>query len=121
MQHATTINAINLFQNDIFNTFGVPPFLHSDNGRQFISKELKELLSLYGIQHKTTGFYKYSQQANASERTNREIISKLRFFLKNESEHLSWDKSVPHILFVLRSDYHCSIDCSSLRNHSIQG
>ena len=88
MQHATTINAINLFQNDIFNTFGVPPFLHSDNGRQFISKELKELLSLYGIQHKTTGFYKYSQQANASERTNREIISKLRFFLKNESEHL---------------------------------
>ena len=109
LKRATSTNVIEFLQNSVFNTFGVPQFLHSDNGKQFVSKEMQEFLSLYGITHIKTGLY--SPQANVSERANREIISKIRFYLKKESHHSNWDICIPHILTVLRSDYHTAINC----------
>ena len=109
MKSTTSLNVIDFLQNSVFNTFGVPEYFHTDNGKQFISKEMKEFLSLYGITHITTGLY--SPQANASERANREIVSKIRVFLKDQPNHLKWDKCITHILAVLQSDYHTSIEC----------
>lgn len=94
----------------MFNTFGVPQFLHTDNAKQFISKEMQDFFHLYDVTHIRTGLY--SPQANASERVNREIISKIRYFLKDESNHLNWDVCIPRILSTLRSDFHSSIECS---------
>lgn len=71
---------------------------------------MQEFFKLYGIAHIRTGLY--SPQANSSERVNREIISKIRFFLKSESNHLNWDQGIPRILATLRGDYHTSINCS---------
>lgn len=110
LRSATSINVIDFFQNQIFNTFGVPQYVHSDNAKQFVSKEMQDFFNLYGIKHIRTGLY--SPQANASERANREIISKIRFYLKGESHHLNWDACIPRILEVLRSDFHSSIQCS---------
>ena len=84
--------------------------MHTDNAKQFVSKEIKDFFELYGITHVTTALY--SPQANASERANREIISKIRFFLKDQPHHLDWDVCIPHILSVLRSDFHSAIQCS---------
>lgn len=110
MRAATSTNTIDILQNQIFYTFGVPQFLHSDNGRQFISKEMKEFLDLHGITHIKTGLY--SPQANAAERVNREIVSKIRYMLKEEKDHTNWDKCIPKILAVLRGDHHSAIECS---------
>lgn len=110
MKTATTINVIDFFQNEVFCTFGVPQFVHTDNAKQFTSKEMKEFFDLYGITHITTGFY--SPQANASERANREVISKIRYFLKDHSDHTNWDRGIPKILQILRSDFHAAIGCS---------
>lgn len=88
----------------------MPQYVHSDNGKQFVSKELQEFFHLFGVTHIKTGLY--SPQANASERANREVISKIRFFLKDQSNHLNWDETIPHILSVLRSDFHTAIQCS---------
>lgn len=107
---ATSINVINFFQNELFSTYGVPQFIHSDNGKQFVAKDFKDFLSKYGIEHIKTGLY--SPQANASERSNREIVSKIRNFLKNDKDHRNWDREISKILSVLRSDYHTSIKCS---------
>ena len=87
MKCATTANVIEFFQNYIFNTFGVPLYIHSGNGKQFVSKYLEEFLSEYGIKHIKTGLY--SPQANSAERANREIVSKLKFLLKDETHHLN--------------------------------
>ena len=70
---------------------------------------MQNYLSLYGITHIKTGLY--SPQANASERANREIISKIRFYLKGENHYTNWDNCIPHILTVLRGDYHTAINC----------
>lgn len=107
---ATSTNIIRLFQNNIFPAFGVPQFLHSDNGRQFISKDFQDFLSKYDILHIKTVLY--SPQANASERSNQEIISKIRIFMKGDDHHQNWDSFIPHILSVLRSDFHSVIGCS---------
>lgn len=110
MRAATTTNVTLFFQSELFPTFGVPQYVHSDNGKQFISKDMKLFLNLYGIEHIKTGFY--APQSNASERANREIITKIRCFLEGEKDHSNWDKHIPQILSILRSDYHSSINCS---------
>lgn len=110
VKSATTNSVIDFFQNDIFCTFGVPQYIHSDNAKQFTSKEMKEFFDVYGIKHITTGFY--SPQANNSERVNREIVSKIRHYLKHESDHTNWDSNISKILTILRSDFHSSIQCS---------
>lgn len=107
---ATSANVIQYFQTEIFPSYGVPRYLHSDNGRQFVSKDMQEFLALYDITHIKTGFY--APQSNASERANREIITKLRCFLEDHKDHTDWDKYIPQILTILRSDYHSAIQCT---------
>lgn len=110
LKAATTTNVILFLQTEIFPTFGVPRCIHSDNGKQFISKEMSDFFKLYEINHITTGFY--APHSNASERANREIVTKIRCFLKDNKDHGDWDKYIPQILTILRSDYHSSIKCS---------
>lgn len=40
LKAATSANIILFFQTEIFPTFGVPKYLHSDNAKQFVSKEM---------------------------------------------------------------------------------
>ena len=108
MKKATSVNVINYLQSEVFNFVGVPQYLHSDNGRQFISKDFAAFLNTFGIQHVTTALY--SPQANVSERANREIIAKLRCFIGRD--HTKWDKYLSQITAILRSDYHNAIKCS---------
>lgn len=110
LKKATSANVILFYQTEIFPTFGVPKTIHSDNGKQFTSKEMSEFFALYDIKHIKTGFY--APQSNASERANREIITKIRIFLENKDNHSDWDKYIPNILSILRSDYHSAIKCS---------
>ena len=57
LKKATSANVIVFYQTEIFPTFGVPKTIHSDNGKQFTSKEMSEFFALYGIKHIKTGFY----------------------------------------------------------------
>lgn len=99
MPSAKSTNVIDYFENYIL-----------DNAKKFISKEMQDFFELFGVTHIRTGLY--SPQANAAERVNREIISKIRFYLKDQPDHCSWDKCIPRILGTLRSDFHSSIQCS---------
>lgn len=110
LRTATTSNVILFFETELFPTFGVPRCIHSDNAKQFLSREMKDFYKLYDITHVTTGFY--APHSNSSERANREIITKLRYFLLGHKEHKDWDKYIPQILSILRSDYHSAIKCS---------
>ncbi|XP_037828127.1 uncharacterized protein LOC119616052 [Lucilia sericata] len=94
----------------MFPTFGVPRYVHSDNGKRFVSKDMREFFDMYDINHVTTGFY--APHSNASERVNREIVTKIRCFLQDHKDHRDWDRYIPQILSILRSDFHTSIQCS---------
>lgn len=57
---------IDYLAKEIFNCYGVPETIISDNGSQFRSTEFKNLINKFGITHQFTAVY--SPQANASER-----------------------------------------------------
>lgn len=106
---ASASNTVNFLKNDIFNVFGVPERIRSDNGGQFISKEFKALLNEFGILNDRTAFY--SPQSNASERVNRSIICAIRAYL-GEINHRSWDTHLSDIASALRNSVHQSTQYS---------
>ncbi|XP_046869075.1 uncharacterized protein K02A2.6-like [Drosophila willistoni] len=76
MPKATSAATIKFLREELFNTFGVPEIVHTDNGKQFTSKEFEEMVSHFGITHTRTAAY--SPQANASERVNQSILTAIR-------------------------------------------
>lgn len=106
MRKAVSSDVIKYLEEEICHIFGVPEFIHSDNGKQFISEQFKIFLAKYGISHIKTAFY--SPQANASERVNRSILQIIRSFIKND--HTQWDCLLSSVAFALRSSYHSSIN-----------
>jgi len=49
MRNAVSGAVVKYLEREIFHVFGVPEFIHSDNGKQFISETFKNLLSKYGV------------------------------------------------------------------------
>jgi len=96
---------IEYLEHDIFNCFGVPETIVSDNGSQFKCKELEKFLQKFGITHVYTAVY--SPQSNASERVNRSINAALRAFVK--TEHRDWDAYLSAINASLRRTIHQSV------------
>ena len=88
--------------------FSTPETLLTDNGKQFESKCLQELLNKYGVNHIKTP--KYSPQSNASERVNRSIICAIRAYLKENQRE--WDLHLQENASALRNVIHSSTQYS---------
>lgn len=102
MREATTNNVIEFLVHEIFNKFGVPEVIHSDNGSQFIAKSFENLMNSYKITHLKTAVH--SPQSNASERVNKSVLSAIRAYLNKD--HRDWDLYLPEIECVLRTSVH---------------
>lgn len=108
MKEATTKNVIRLLVNDIFNKFGVPEIIHSDNGAQFVAKEFQQMIKAYNITHLRTAVY--SPQSNASERVNQSVLAAIRAYLKED--HRDWDLYLSEIECALRTSVHSATGVS---------
>lgn len=106
MSKATGSNVIK-FLDEVFNIFGTPESVMSDNGSQFVGRQFQSFLGSYGIRHIKTGLY--APQSNASERVNRSIISSIRTYLSETDSHSKWNINLPNIMSALRSAVHSSI------------
>ncbi|XP_059226675.1 uncharacterized protein K02A2.6-like, partial [Stomoxys calcitrans] len=95
-------------ETQIFNTFGVPEFVVTDNGSQFKSILFSNLMSKYGIKHIFTAVY--SPQSNSAERLNRSILAGIRSYLKCDQR--DWDNHLGDMAVALRSMVHTSIGFS---------
>lgn len=117
---ATSVKVIHFLENNIFNCFGVPQVIHSDNGQQFKSKAFASFLEKYGIIHIPTGTH--NPQANAVERTNRTILQRIRNTI--DDMHDTWDVGIPKLECSMRSEVHTSIRTTPyfclFGNHMIQ-
>jgi len=49
MRHAVAAEVIKFLETKIFHQHGVPEFIHSDNGKQFVSQIFGELMIRYGM------------------------------------------------------------------------
>ena len=99
MREATTTNVVKFLIDQVFHNFGVPEVIHSDNGKQFVSKEFEKMINGYQITHIRTAVY--SPQSNAAERVNQSVLAAIRSYLSND--HREWDLHLPSIEIALRT------------------
>jgi transposase InsO family protein len=79
---------------------GVPNYILTDRGRQFVGNMNRILLELIGAKHMTTTAY--SPNANGiCERMHRYLGEQFRTLSSNELK--DWDKFVPAIMFTFRN------------------
>ena len=53
----------------MFARLGIPRMVISDNGKQFISKEVKEIFTKLGVEHHTVALYAQAQKGLADDST----------------------------------------------------
>ena len=86
-----------LFQ--IISRVGIPKEILTDQGTLFMSRTLRELYELLGIQSIKTSMY-HPQMDGLIERFNRTLKSMSRKFVHDDS--LNWDKWLVSLLFAVR-------------------
>lgn len=97
---ATTKTITETLEREFFSRFGYPRVCLSDNGPQFVSREMANALDRWGTQGWTTPIY--HPRANPVERRNQELKKGLRAQLTT-GKHSSWDAKLPSILFAIRN------------------
>lgn len=102
MRSAVSKKVIEFLENRIFLTFGIPKVIISDNGSQFVSKEMKAFLEQYGVKQWLNNHY--HPQSNPTERTNRSILTCIRSYIGQS--HKDWDQKIAQIGCALRTGTH---------------
>ena len=81
---------------EIFSRYGIPEFLHFDQGRKYESQLLKETSRALGI--RKTHTTPYHPQSNALvERSNRTVLQMLRCYVERNED---WEKYLLLVLFA---------------------
>ena len=92
--------------------FGVPLFIHTDQGASFESQLFQEMCQVLGIK-KTRTTKARPQSDGMIERANRTILNMLSAFV---SEHQKdWDEYVPLVMMAYRSSVHQSTGTSACK------
>ena len=102
LRSATAQLTAQVLRTQLFQHFGIPATLVSDNGTQFTSHLFKRLCFGHGIRHVTTSPY-YPQPSHA-ERFNRNLRSALIAF--HADRQTTWDQELPWIQFAFNTSHH---------------
>lgn len=89
----------------IFQSFGLPTFLVSDNGKHFKNNVVANFCFSFGITHEFTA--PYHPQGNLAERINKNLRSALIAFHHNSQN--CWDQSLPWLQLAFNSAKHESL------------
>ncbi|KAL1268389.1 hypothetical protein QQF64_033752 [Cirrhinus molitorella] len=96
---ATAQNVATIFRREILTRWGVPDFLLSDRGVQFVSAVFRELCENWSITLKLTTAY--HPQTNMTERANRNLKVMMAAYV--DDNHKKWDQFLPEFRFALNS------------------
>lgn len=102
LRNAKTPALIRVLNDHVFNVFGYPRCILTDNGVQFESREFKTFLEKCKVTHYKTPYY--HPQSNPTERVNRTIISSIRAFIQRE--HKEWAEHLHEIQAAINSSVH---------------
>ncbi|KAL6421182.1 hypothetical protein ACFW04_013735 [Cataglyphis niger] len=92
----------------IINRWGTPRVLLTDNGTEFINRDLKAFAEEHEIAHTTVP--PYHPQANPVERVNRVLKTMITAFI--EQDHRDWDLHLAEFRFAYNSAYHTSLQAT---------
>lgn len=99
MRSATARTIATIFQKEILTRWGVPDFLLSDRGTQFVSSVFKNICENWNVTPKLTTAY--HPQTNMTERVNRTLKYMIAAYL--DEKHNKWDQYLPEFRFALNS------------------
>lgn len=102
LRQATSNTTIQALKTNIFQHFGLPSTIVSDNGSQFTSLAFQRMCVSHGIQHVTTSPY-YPQPSHA-ERFNRNLRSALIAYHAERQD--SWDQNLAWLQLAFNSAIH---------------
>ncbi|XP_051153378.1 uncharacterized protein LOC127287824 [Leptopilina boulardi] len=87
---------------ELFSKYGAPKTILTDKGGGFISKLMRKLSKIFGVQQVTTSGYR--PQTNGSlERSHIVLIDFLKQYSKNYDD---WDKLLPFCMFAYNTSVH---------------
>ncbi|KAJ2937742.1 hypothetical protein O0L34_g19135 [Tuta absoluta] len=103
IRQATAEIITRILEEDVLLVHGIPSTILMDNGKQFVSATLKQMLVKYKVPniHFTP---KYSPHINTVERYNKTIMTAISTFIGDDQR--VWDLLVPKIQFALN----CSVN-----------
>ncbi len=99
IRQATAQSVASIFRKEILTRWGVPDFLFSDRGDQFVSAVFRELCENWSITCKLTTAY--HPQTNMTERVNRTLKNMMSAYV--DDNHKKWDQFLPEFRFTLNS------------------
>ncbi|CAF3796274.1 unnamed protein product [Rotaria sp. Silwood1] len=99
MRTTTSMDIAQILINEVFSRYGLPKYILSDNGPQFVSNVFEDFCRSFRIEQKFTA--NYHPQGNMSERVNRTLKPLIAIFAQR-SPH-SWDKEIQKLAFAIRT------------------
>ena len=94
--------------------YGIPREVQSDNGSQYVSQTVEQLLQLLQVSKRYT--VPYRPQANGIvERSNKEILKHLRAILFDRRTSDKWSQSLPLVQRIINTAHHSAIGTYPLR------
>ncbi len=108
MRHANAQTIAKILRTEILTRWGVPDFILSDRGTQFLSFIFKELCEKWNLNQKLTTAY--HPQTNMTERVNRTLKCMIASYV--DDNHKKWDQHLPELRFAINSAVQESIGMS---------
>ncbi len=105
LRRATAETVSQVLHKEILTRWGVPDYILSDQGSQFISSVFSDTCRRWNLKQKKTT--PYHPQTNLTERVNRNLKAMIASYV--EDKHKSWDKYLPEFRFALNTAVHESI------------
>lgn len=103
MPNMEAVTVANLIGEQVVARFGVPSYLHSDQGRQFESKLFSEMCRLLNIKKTRTTPY-HPQSDGQVERFNKKLETMLSAYVNDN--HKDWVKHLSYVMMAYRSAEH---------------
>uniref|UniRef100_A0ABD2WNL9 Endonuclease n=1 Tax=Trichogramma kaykai TaxID=54128 RepID=A0ABD2WNL9_9HYME len=89
----------------IINRWGCPRYLLTDNGTEFVNKDVGQYLASLGVEQTTIP--PYIARCNPTERVNRNLRSMIASYI--EEDQSDWDLHLQELKFALNTAHHDSI------------
>ncbi|KAL7866093.1 hypothetical protein SRHO_G00113400 [Serrasalmus rhombeus] len=91
-----------ILREEIFTRWGVPKYVLSDRGPQFLSQLMADLCKTWGVIQKLTT--SYHPQTNLTERVNKVLKTMMASYVKEN--HRDWDKWLVEFRFAINNARH---------------
>ena len=105
LRDTEAVTVARVFVNEFICRFGVPDSLHTDQGKNFEAKIIKEICALLDIKKTRTTAY-HPQSDGLVERFNRTLLGMLSMMVKEDEQ--GWDLLLPTMLLAYRTSHHAT-------------